>query len=176
MKIPPEKPKLFLFFMSFQLFFSKFFLLFIGFSCLYIICITDNFAQTNIKEMDNSSIKDNIRKVRKARKLTQEELADRLDISLTAYRDLEKGSTNIVNSNVFRLAELLGTSTEELVLGYRPIQAPGQLLEDIRTEYGGKIAAMERRIADLEKLVRSQEETIRTKNDIISLLKKSSSD
>ena len=43
--------------------------------------------------MDNSSIKDNIRKVRKARKLTQEELADRLDISLTAYRDLEKGDT-----------------------------------------------------------------------------------
>lgn len=126
--------------------------------------------------MDNSSIKDNIRKVRKARKLTQEELADRLDISLTAYRDLEKGSTNIVNSNVFRLAELLGTSTEELVLGYRPVQAPGQMLEDIRSEYGGKIEAMERRIADLEKLVRSQEETIRTKNDIISLLKKSSSD
>ena len=131
---------------------------------------------TNTKEMDNSSIKDNIRKVRKARKLTQEELADRLDISLTAYRDLEKGSTNIVNSNVFRLAELLGTSTEELVLGYRPVQAPGQMLEDIRSEYGGKIEAMERRIADLEKLVQSQEETIRTKNDIISLLKKSSSD
>lgn len=121
--------------------------------------------------MDNSSIKDNIRKVRKARKLTQEELADRLDISLTAYRDLEKGSTNIVNANVIRLAELLGTSTEELVLGYRPVQAPGKMLEDIRVEYGSRIEAMERRIADLEKLVETQAETIRTKNDIISLLK-----
>ena len=40
--------------------------------------------------MDNSTIKDNIRKRRKERKLTQEEMADRLDISLTAYRDLEK--------------------------------------------------------------------------------------
>ena len=123
--------------------------------------------------MDNSSIKDNIRKVRKARKLTQEELADRLDISLTAYRDLEKGNTNIVNSNVIRLAELLGTTTEERVLGYRPVQAPGQLLEDVRTEYGGKIQIMERRIADLEKLVRSLEETIATKNEIIALLKNS---
>ena len=121
--------------------------------------------------MDNSSIKDNIRKVRKARKLTQEELADKLDISLTAYRDLEKGSTTIVNSNVIRLAELLGTSTEELVLGYRPVQAPGKLLEDVHSEYGGKIKAMERRIADLEKLVNSLEETITTKNEIISLLK-----
>ena len=124
-------------------------------------------------KMDNSSIKDNIRKVRKARKLTQEELADRLDISLTAYRDLEKGNTNIVNNNVIRLAELLDTTAEELVLGYRPVQAPGKLQEDVRTEYGGKIDTMERRIADLEKLVRSLEETIATKNEIIALLKKS---
>jgi transcriptional regulator with XRE-family HTH domain len=123
--------------------------------------------------MDNSSIKDNIRKVRKARKITQEELADRLNISLTAYRDLEKGSTNIVNANVIRLAELLGTSTEELFLGYRPVQAPGKLLEDVRSEYGGKIESMERRIADLEKLVMSLEDTIATKNEIIALLKKS---
>ena len=124
-------------------------------------------------KMDNSSIIDNIRKVRKARKLTQEELADRLDISLTAYRDLEKGNTNIVYNNVIRLAELLDTTAEELVLGYRPVQAPGKLLEDVRTEYGGKIDTMERRIADLEKLVRSLEETIATKNEIIALLKKS---
>ena len=137
------------------------------------VCITDNFALTNTMKMDNSSIKDNIRKVRKARTLTQEELADRLDISLTAYRDLEKGNTNIVNSNVIRLAELLDTTAEELVLGYRPVQAPGKLLEDVRTEYGGKIEAMERRIADLEKLVRSLEETIATKNEIIAILKKS---
>ena len=137
------------------------------------VCITDNFVLTNTMEMDNSSIKDNIRKVRKARKLTQEELADRLDISLTAYRDLEKGNTSIVNSNVIRLAELLDTTAEELVLGYRPVQAPGKLLEDVRTEYGGKIEAMERRIADLEKLVRSLEETIATKNEIIAILKKS---
>ena len=137
------------------------------------VCITDNFALTNTMKMDNSSIKDNIRKVRKARKLTQEELADRLDISLTAYRDLEKGNTSIVNSNVIRLAELLDTTAEELVLGYRPVQAPGKLLEDVRSEYGGKIDAMERRIADLEKLVRSLEETIATKNEIIAILKKS---
>ena len=128
---------------------------------------------TNTKKMDNSSIKDNIRKVRKARKITQEELADRLDISLTAYRDLEKGSTNIVNANVIRLAELLGTSTEELFLGYRTVQSPGKLLEDVRSEYGGKIESMERRIADLEKLVTSLEDTIATKNEIIALLKKS---
>lgn len=123
--------------------------------------------------MDNSTIKDNIRKRRKERKLTQEEMADRLDISLTAYRDLEKGHTNIVNANVIRIAELLETSTEELVLGYRPVQAPGKLLEDIRSEYGNRMSVMERRIADLEKLVASLEETIRSKNEIITMLRNS---
>ncbi|MBR5298745.1 MAG: helix-turn-helix transcriptional regulator [Bacteroidales bacterium] len=121
--------------------------------------------------MDNSTIKDNIRRMRKASRLTQEDMAHKLDISLTAYRDLEKGSTNIVNANVMKIAKLLDTSAEELVLGYHPIQAPGKLLEEMRSEYGGRISTMERRIADLEKLVESLEETIKTKNEIITMLK-----
>ena len=121
--------------------------------------------------MDNSTIKDNIRRMRKASRLTQEEMANKLDISLTAYRDLEKGSTNIVNANVMKIAQLLDTSTEELVLGYRPVQTPVKLLEDMRSEYGGRISAMQRRITDLEKLVESLQETIKTKNEIIIMLK-----
>ena len=121
--------------------------------------------------MDNSTIKDNIRRMRKASRLTQEEMANKLDISLTAYRDLEKGSTNIVNANVMKIARLLDTSTEELVLGYRPVQTPVKLLEDMRSEYGGRISTMERRITDLEKLVQTLEETIKTKNEIIIMLK-----
>ena len=121
--------------------------------------------------MDNSTIKDNIRRMRKASRLTQEEMANKLDISLTAYRDLEKGSTNIVNANVMKIAQLLDTSTEELVLGYRPVQTPVKLLEDMRSEYGGRISTMQRRITDLEKLVQTLEETIKTKNEIIIMLK-----
>ncbi len=96
-----------------------------------------------------------------------------MDISVTAYRDLEKGRTNILNDNLHKIAELLNTSTEELVLGYQPVQSGGRQLEEVQAEYGGKLAVMERRIADLEKLVESLEETIRTKNEIITMLKKS---
>ncbi len=123
--------------------------------------------------MDNLTIKENLRRIRKARRLTQEEMANMLDISLTAYRDLEKGDTNIINSNILKIAELLETSTEEIVLGYRPSQTEGRQIEDVQAEYGGKLAAMERRISDLEKLVESLDETIRTKNEIIAMLKKS---
>ena len=122
--------------------------------------------------MDNSSIKDNIRKIRKARKLTQEEMALQLGISLTAYRDFEKGSTSILNGNLHRIASLLDTPAEEIVLGYRPVQTDGASLQEVQEEYSGRIDVLERRIKDLENLVASHEEIISSKNEIISMLKK----
>ena len=122
--------------------------------------------------MDNSSIKNNIRKIRKARKLTQEDMALRLGISLTAYRDFEKGNTSILNGNLHRIASLLDTPTEEIVLGYRPVQMEGANLKEMQAEYSGKINVLEQRILDLEKLVASNEEIIQSKNEIISMLKK----
>ncbi|MBO5808904.1 MAG: helix-turn-helix transcriptional regulator [Bacteroidales bacterium] len=123
--------------------------------------------------MDNISIKQNIRNIRKSRKLTQEEMAYKMGMSLTAYRDLEKGETSIVNANLIKVASLLETTTEELVLGYRPAQMEGPGLEDMKEEYSGKVHVLERRIADLEKMIHTLEETIATKNEIIAMLKKS---
>ena len=122
--------------------------------------------------MDNTSIKDNIRRIRKEHGLTQEEMAHRLGISLTAYRDLEKGNTNIVNCNVIRLAHLLNTSTEELVLGYRPVRIPEENLREMTDEYTSRIVELEKEVEYLRKLVRSQEEIIETKNQIIEMLRK----
>ena len=122
--------------------------------------------------MDNASIKDNIRKIRKARKLTQEAIALQMGISLTAYRDLEKGDTAIVNGNLMKIAALLDTPPEEIVLGYRPAQTEGINIQKMQEEYSGKIDTLLKRISDLEKLVNSQEETIQSKNGIISMLKK----
>ena len=123
--------------------------------------------------MDNNSIKDNIRLIRKSRKLTQEDMAHKLGISLTAYRDLERGNTSVMNGNIMRIASLLETSTEEIVLGYRPSQMAGEALEDVREEYSTRVTTLERRVADLEKLVESLKETIESKNEIITMLKKS---
>ena len=127
---------------------------------------------TKDTDMDNISIKDNIRKIRKAHKLTQEEVALQLGISITAYRDLEKGNTSILNGNVLKMAELLDTPTEELVLGYRPSQIESSNLQEVHAEYSNRIEVLERRIMDLEKLVSSKEEIILGKNEIISMLKK----
>lgn len=117
--------------------------------------------------MDNYSIKENIRRIRKARKLTQEEMAHRLGISLTAYRDIEKGSTSMMNSNITRIASHLETSAEELVLGYHPIQMNGQKLEELTGSYTSRISVLEKQVENLEKLVKTLEETIASKNEII---------
>ena len=122
--------------------------------------------------MDNTSIKNNIYNIRKSRKMTQEEVANLLEISVTAYRELERGNTSIVNPNVVKLADAMDISTEELVLGYYPTQAQDISVEDVREEYGSKVDILEKRIAQLEKLVDSLEETIASKNEIIAMLKK----
>lgn len=123
--------------------------------------------------MDNAYIKNNIRNFRNACRMTQEEMALRMNISLTAYRDLEKGRTAMLNSNLIKIAEILEVSIEELLLGYKPSETTTPLLDDMRNEYGGRISVLETRIIDLENLVRSHEETIRSKNEIIEMLKKS---
>lgn len=123
--------------------------------------------------MDNLTIKDNIRRIRKSQRITQEEMAHKLGISLTAYRDLEKGSTSMMNANVARIAMLLNTSIEELILGYRPVQMPERILKEEQEKYGNHIDTMKKRIDDLEKLVKSLQETIETKNEIIGMLKNS---
>ena len=122
--------------------------------------------------MDNTSIKENIRKFRKERKMTQEEMAHLLGISVTAYRDLERGNTSIMNAHVLKIAELLETSTEEIVLGYRPVQMPGKKLEEMQAEYSEKIAALETEIEYLRKLVKTLEEAVTAKNHVIEMLQK----
>ena len=122
--------------------------------------------------MDNTSIKDNIRKIRKRHCLTQDEMAHRLGISLTAYRDLETGKTSVVSGHLIRIAELLDTSTEEIVLGYTPVRMPAEHLNEMKEEYTSRISELEKEIEYLKKLVRNLEDTIQTKNQIIEMLQK----
>lgn len=124
--------------------------------------------------MDNFSIKNNIRRTRKEKGLTQEEMAHLLNMSLTAYRDLEKGATNMLNSNISRIAEITDSSVEEIVLGYRPLSDDKILkeFEDYKAEYGNREEALKTRIKDLEKIVASLEEIVVVKNEIINMLKK----
>ena len=123
--------------------------------------------------MDNISIKNNIMKIRKARKITQESMALSLGMSLTAYRDFERGKTSVMNMNVLKIASLLNIPAADLVLGYRPHQINDSANENLLKEYANRINEQERRIADLEILVESLQDAVSSKNEIIAMLKKS---
>ncbi len=130
--------------------------------------------------MDNNSIKENLKKYRKNQKVTQVKLANKLGISSTSYRKIEKiGETQILHDSIPLIAEILDISAEEIILGYNPHEVRDTKLEDTRTEYNKYIAILEEKIANLETLVasqretiRSQEDSIKSKNEIIAMLKK----
>ena len=124
------------------------------------------------RAMDESSIKNNINTYRKSKDLTQIETAQALKISTNAYRKIEKGKTAIINTHVRDLADLLEMSIEELFLGYSPSETIDTTINEVKAEYGSKVAKLENRILHLEKLIESLEETIASKNEIITMLKK----
>lgn len=64
----------------------------------------------------NSTIKDNIYKIRRSKGLSQEFLADSLNISINSYRKLEKGDTIIINKRLEQIAKLLDVNLDELLL------------------------------------------------------------
>ncbi|AXE16603.1 hypothetical protein DR864_02100 [Runella rosea] len=51
----------------------------------------------------------NIRKLRKEKKLSREDMAHHLDISLEAYRKIENGTTNLSLDRLEQICEVLET-------------------------------------------------------------------
>ena len=139
--------------------------------------------------MDNDSVKDNIRNFRKIYKLTQSEMADKLGLSRTAYRNIESGETRLISENVSRIADILHIRTEDLVLGYspepgqkeknrRPGSISAQLAEMKRAheketeEMSSEIIRLKKDLQYLTRRIEDLEELLKTKDEIISMMKK----
>lgn len=131
--------------------------------------------------MDEKSVKENLRRVRKGLNLTQQEMAERVGLSRNAYASLENGPTRILNDAVEKVAQIAEMPLTELVTGYpSPVQLKAEL-ERVRSDSAHRIgeleallAAREREIATLNDHIESIKDSLRTKDDIISLLKKKS--
>lgn len=93
--------------------------------------------------MDDATIKNNLEKKRNELGLSQTEMARRLEISLNAYRKLEKGKTRILNEHVGKFAEKTGTSVAELVNGFEPISSATERINDIKENYDRKMRDLE---------------------------------
>ena len=137
--------------------------------------------------MNNYSVKENITKKRKASGISQTEMADKLGLSRTAYRNIEMGDTRLISEKVEEIARLLDVSSEELVLGYKPSENIAMRVSDIehgfeeeKTElirkYEAEMKRLENTIDTLNSYITALRETIGTKDEMIAMLKKKLAD
>ena len=139
--------------------------------------------------MDNNSVKENIIRRRKVRKLSQQDVAETIGMSRTAYRNIEKGGTKLLSDNLGKIAEALGVDSEELVLGYsvekdtegriRDENSYRRMYEDLasscnaeRRKRDEEISRLRHEVETLKEHIAMQNDLIRTKNEIIQMLKK----
>lgn len=143
------------------------------------------------KIMDNNSIKNNIIRLRKSRNMSQTEMADTLGISRTAYRNIERGETKLINDNVSKIAEKLEVASEVLLLGWftevadseQNLEEPNgryqSVADHLISSYSKEVAILTNEVERLSKKVASLEEQtetlkdlVKSKEEIISMMKK----
>ncbi len=133
--------------------------------------------------MDEKTMRENITRARVKRGLSKKAVADGIGLSRVSVTALEKGPTNIVNEHIPPMAEFLGVSLDELLLGYVPDPDSAGRLEQERADYGLKKASLvaeyeeklesaQRENTALRSLVESQKETIRGQEEIIKMLRR----
>lgn len=61
------------------------------------------------------SVYNNIKKFRELKSLTREWMANELGISVSGYSKLERGEVDVTISKVYKIAEVLGVSVEQLL-------------------------------------------------------------
>ena len=139
--------------------------------------------------MANNTDKENIIRNRKVLRLSQQDVAESIGLSRTAYRNIEKGDTKLLSENLNKIADALGVNSEELVLGYAPDKdEKGKvrdensyrcLYEELKVQHR---AAMEKADEDMSRLrkevetlkeyIDMQKDLSRTTDEIIAMLKK----
>ena len=121
--------------------------------------------------MDNKSSKENIYKRRKELGLSQECVADQVNISLNAYIKLEKGPTKIFNPKIIEIARALKTTPEELILGLTITQEKhNQICDDLRQYYNIREEEMKASIKEKELFIKRLNEMVTDKDNIITSL------
>ena len=137
--------------------------------------------------MDNRTIKQNIAAFRKRLGMTQEQMAELIHISTTAYRDLERGNTVILSEKIIDMAARTGFSVEAIIQE-KPFRTEEVgCLENAQKEYGSQNGDIRQEVerlrqeaehfrqeADyLKQINQLQSQMISDKDDIIKMLKRS---
>ena len=137
--------------------------------------------------LDESTMRENLRKARISRGLTQAQVADILEISVTAYQKMEQGKTRLINENYLRCAGTFGISASELVNGYKPVRDASATIADMEQSYNEKIREKDKdyieaiqlretEIGRLKEIIKDKEQIISTQALLITQLMKNNKD
>lgn len=130
--------------------------------------------------MNETDLKQNLKKLRTRLGLTQEEMGEKLGLNRNAYRALEAGPTHIVSPHAYNMAGLAHVSVESLLLGFEPAPLPEATLRETqelhdqlrsqREDYEARLSRKDEIIASKDALLKSKDHTIQVLEEMIAML------
>lgn len=110
-------------------------------------------------------------------------MADALGIARNTYRKIEKGRTRLISDTILKVADVIGITPEEVVLGYAPSEETSGMLKeareqfnlrikDLTDDYELKLECLRAEISLLKDLIREKDDNLRTQKSIVALLEK----
>ena len=108
--------------------------------------------------------------------MTQESIADRLKISVTSYRKIEKGITPLISDRAYEIAEALNIPFDQFLLeDSSEIKLSSLQIGSIKDIFELQLISEREHHTELsrekDKIIKRLEELISTKSEIIDLLK-----
>ncbi len=133
--------------------------------------------------MNEKDIRKNIKSLRESRHLSQQKMADLLNIERNTYRNIENGPTKIINPVLFEISDILEVSVLRLLAGYELQEEDLRNLEELKVDYNNRVKEKENdyegQLMDMQKLLDDKNEELKKayawlhdKDEIICLLKK----
>lgn len=120
-----------------------------------------------------SKVLENIRLERERQGITQAEMAERMDMSLTSFGNFERGRTKTTQEKIEKAAAVLGKSYQSLMMGYDVSGSFEGNLEEIRsrdTYYKSLLAEKDREITELRERLSSAMELAASREKTIGAL------
>lgn len=127
--------------------------------------------------MDERSIKESIKKIRLQCGLSQEAMADEMQIGPSTYSKFESGRKEIICRNLYKFSEVTGRSIVEILTASEnsTLHDELEMEEALRSQkdfYEGKLDEKDASIAAMEAELKRKDEIIASLSDYIKLLKK----
>ena len=98
--------------------------------------------------MNNNDAKKKLRELRKKANMTQLEMARMIGIKRTTYRNLESGTTKIINETAIRVAEALKKPIEAIITDYDFSGPSPALLRERNQQFEKEIVTLSKELSE----------------------------